>query len=319
MYMDFKVVSIDRPSARVLGKMRKGKKVRVSKGCGMQLVVHASRINPMTRCFDKGKAHTIELTPQEIAQNRSADMSGSGLFDDIRGGFEKFGRDVKGVAEKVGREIKPVAEKVGRAIEPVAKQVAGQALDVLAEQAPNIGASALSGLALFAGQPELVPLAQMAGRQAGQALGNLARDEGKKALGQSPSRAVAQAEYDDMIRELPMPPRRNAPPSRGVATNVLSEKSLADYTEDELGREIARRRGGYSTPLDSSGGKKVLSPYVSAVGQGLGAGMREKSTVGVRGNLIGCGTPPALQSQAYSANFQMASRLPPQYAQLIHS
>jgi hypothetical protein len=313
--MDFHVVSIERPSARVLGKLRKGKKVRVSKGCGMQIVVHASRINPMTRCFDKGKAHTIELTPEEVTMNRSADMSGSGLFDDIRGGFEKL-----------GKELKPVAEKVGKAIEPVAKQAAGQALDYLADQAPTIGASALSGLALFAGQPELVPLAQMAGRAGGQALGNLARNEGKKALGMNaPASAPApQAEYDDMIRELPMPPRRNAPPSRGVATNVLSEKSLADYSEDELGKEIARRRGGYSSPLDKSGGKQVLSPYVSAVGQGmhgggLGAGMRERSTVGVRGNLIGCGTPPALMSQPYASNFQMASRLPPQYAQLIHS
>lgn len=306
--MDFHVVSIERPSARVLGKLRKGKKVRIASGKGMQLVIHSSRINPITRCFDKGKAHTIELTPEEVTMNRTADMSGSGLFDDIRGGFEKL-----------GKELKPVAEKVGRAIEPVAKQAAGQALDYLADQAPTIGASALSGLALFAGQPELVPLAQMAGRAGGQALGNLARNEGKKALGMNAPAETPQSEYDDMIRELPMPPRRNAPPSRGVATNVLSEKSLSDYTEDELGKEIARRRGGYSSPLDSSGGRKVLSPYVSAVGQGLGSGMREKSTVGVRGNLIGCGTPPALMSQAYSANFQMASRLPPQYAQLIHS
>jgi hypothetical protein len=291
-YMDFRVVSIKRPSARVLGKMRKGKRCRVCRGEGMQIVVHPERFNHITRAFDKDKAHTLEMSPQEINANR---MAGSGLFDDIRGGFEKL----------------------GKTIEPIAKNVASQALDYAADQAPTIGASALSGLALMAGQPELVPVAQMVGRQGGQALGNLARNEGKKALSSSPSPSEAE-----MIAELPMPPRRNAPPSRSTATNALSEKKLKDYSEDELGQEIARRRGGYSTPLDSSGGKRVLAPYTDAVptGQGLGCGMREKGSVAVHGNLIrGSGLPPALMSQPYASNFQMAARLPPQYAQLIKS
>lgn len=312
-YMDFQVVSIERPSARVLGKMRKGKKVRIHKGTGMQIVVHPHRFNPITRSFDKEKAHTLELTPQELSANR---MEGSGLFDDIRGGFEKL-----------GKTLKPVAEEAGKKLVPVAKKVASQALDFAAEQAPTIGASALSGLALMAGQPELVPLAQMAGRAGGQALGNLARDEGKKQINSfnpfgepSVSQAVSEEEQR-MINELPMPPKRNAPPSRGTAKTVMSEKSLADYTEDDLGREISRRRGGYSSPLDSSGGKRVLAPYTDPVGQGLYAGGRlEKSSVAIHGNLLrGGGVPPALQSQPYASNFQMASRLPPQYGMLIKS
>jgi hypothetical protein len=210
---------------------------------------------------------------------------------------------------------------------PVAKQVANQTLDFVAEQAPTIGASALSGLALMAGQPELVPLAQMAGRAGGQALGNLARDEGKKQINSfnpfgepSVSQAVSEEEQR-MISELPLPPKRNAPPSRGTAKSVMSEKSLADYTEDDLGREISRRRGGYSSPLDSSGGKRVLAPYTDAVGKGLYAGRgMEKSSVAIHGNLLrGGGVPPALQSQPYASNFQMASRLPPQYGMLIKS
>jgi len=289
--MDFRVVSIKRPSARVLGKMRKGKSCRICRGEGMQIVVHPERFNHITRAFDKDTAHTLEMSPLEINANR---MAGSGLFDDIRGGFEKL----------------------GKTIEPIAKNVASQALDYAADAAPNIGASALSSLALMAGQPELVPVAQMVGRQGGQALGNLARNEGKKALGtNSPSPTEAE-----MIAELPMPPRRNAPPSRSTASNALSAKTLKDYSEDELGQEIARRRGGYSTPLDNSGGKRVLAPYTDAVGQGLGCGMREKGTVAVHGNLIrGSGLPPALMSQPYASNFQMAARLPPQYAQLIKS
>jgi hypothetical protein len=104
----------------------------------------------------------------------------------------------------------------------------------------------------------------------------------------------------------------------------VKSKSLADYSVDELGMEIARRQGGYSTPLDKSGGKQVLSPYVSAVGQGLGNGLYAQSSgrgsVGIHGTLVrGGNLPPALQSQPYASNFQMAARLPPAYAQLIKS
>jgi len=288
------------------------------KGEGLQLVVHPSRINHITRCFNKDKGLTIELTPQEITMNRSAEMEGAGLFDDIRRGFEDF-----------GEKIKPVADKVGRVALPIAKKIASEGLDKLAEQAPTIGASALTGLALFAGQPELVPFAQMAGRAGGQALGNLARDEGKKAIGgfdpygqnapAQSTQAQAQATEDEMISELPLPPRRNGPPSRSSNTNpMLPQKSLADYSVDDLGIEIARRRGGYSSPLDSSGGKKTLAPYVSPVGQGLYA--QARGIVGVGGNLIRGGSlPPAMESQPYASNFVMASRLPPAYAQLIRS
>ena len=45
--------------------------------------------------------------------------------------------------------------------------------------------------------------------------------------------------------------------------------------------------------------------------------MKENASIGIHGNLLGHGLPPALQSQPYSANFQMASRLPPAFAQII--
>ena len=327
------MISIERPSARVLGKMRKGKKVRIMKGDGMQLVIHPSRINAVSRCFNKDKGHTIELTQQELALNRSAKMEGSGIFDDIRGGFEK-----------IGEAVTPIAIETGKVLLPVAKQVAKQGLEEFANRAPDIGASALSGLALYAGQPELVPLAQQIGRQGGKALGNLARDEGNKLVDSyNPFEEQPMIESMPQLEkfrkpeiepieeyDLPLPPRRNQPPSRSSATNPMTvkPKTLSDYSVDELGMEIARRRGGYSSPLDQSGGRRVLAPYTDPVGKGLGAGLYaqsrgrgiEKSSVSILGNLIRGGSlPPALHSQPYASNFQMASRLPPAYAQLIKS
>lgn len=314
----FHVLSIAMPSARVLGKLRKGKKVRIMSGTGMQLIVHPSRIDPITRCFNKAKGHTIELTQEEISMNRGAEMEGMGLFDDIRRGFEDL-----------GEKIKPVADKVGRVALPIAKDLAKKGLDKFADIAPELGASALTGLAMATGNPALIPYAQMAGRAGGKALGGLARDEGKKALDNYNPYAQGQSEQSmeqeqQMIADLPMPPRRNSPPSRSSITNPMMSKSLADYSEADLGMEIARRRGGYSSPLDSSGGKKVLSPYVSAVGQGLGAGLyaqaRGRGIVGAGGNLLRGGSlPPALRSQPYASNFIQASRLPPAYSQMIKS
>ena len=332
--MPFHHISIERPSPRVLGKLRKGGRVRVCSGSGMSLIVHADRYNPIVKSFNKGKAYTIDLTPEEIQANMNppelanGEMSGKGIFDDIKKGFQK-----------VGKVLAPVARTIGKEVLPVAKDLAKKGVSELAKRAPEIGAtlgsSALSGLALLAGQPELVPLAMSAGatlgRAGGKALGGLAEKETNKRI--------------DRFDPYGQQSRGNAPPSRQTATNVLSSpvgvanmgSYLSSLSSEDIEMELARRRGGgYSTPYDTSGGKKVLAQYTDAVaGAGLGGGLyltsgsrgrgirsrgsatTEKSSVGVHGNLLGHGLPPALMSQPYSSNFQMASRLPPAYANMI--
>ena len=343
--MPFHHISIAPPSARVLGKLRKGGRVRVCCGSGMSLVVQADRYNPIVKSFNKGKAYTISLTPEEINANMNppelanGEMSGKGIFDDIKSGFNKVGDALK----PVGRVIKQGAEVVGREVLPVAKDLAKKGVSELAKRAPEIGAtlgsSALSGLALLAGQPELVPLAMSAGatlgRAGGKALGGLAEKETNKRIDR----------FDPYAQQ-----RGNAPPSRQTASNALSipraltsevgtanlGSYLSSLSSEDIEMELARRRGGgYSTPYDSSGGRKVLAQYTDAVGQGLGGGLyltssrgrgirsraksagAEKSSIGIHGNLLGHGLPPALMSQPYSSNFQMASRLPPAFAPII--
>lgn len=334
--MTHTIVSIAHPSPRVLGKLRKGGRVRIMKGEGMNLIVSADRYNPITKSFNKGKAYTIELTPAEIEANMNPPaevgaMEGAGLFDDIKRGFQK-----------VGKVLAPVAKEVGREVLPVAKDLAKKGVGELAKYAPEIGStlgsSALSGLALLAGQPELVPLAMTAGSQLGKA--------GGKALG-----GLAQKEVNKRIDRFdPYGEQRgNAPPSRrpdatavqqiiNTASSPVGMANLSQYlhslTTEDIEMELARRRGGgYSTPFDTSGGKQVLSQYTDAVGQGLGSGLyaqgrargirsrmkgvKESASIGIHGNLLGHGLPPALQSQPYASNFQMASRLPPAYASMI--
>lgn len=347
--MSYRAIEISRPSPRVLGKLRKGGKVRICSGTGLSLVVRADRYNPITKSFGKGKAFTMALTPEEINANMNVpegvEMTGKGLWDDIKSGF------------KVGAKM----------LIPTIKGLAKQGVSELAKRAPQIGSTlgstALSGLALMAGQPELVPFAMKAGASLGEKAG--------KALGgYAEKKATERIDRFDPYKEQ----RGNAPPSRAPDTNMLSTPNavlgamnsqvgtanlgsyLASLKLSELEGEIARRRGGgYSTPLDESGGRRVLAPYTDAVGRGLadmkmkpriggyaglspmakeqlamkgitaenygmrGMGMREKGSVGIHGNLLGMGMPPALMSQPFSANFQMASRLPPAFAPIFHS
>jgi len=337
--MVFSVIKIEHPSTRVLGKLRKGARVRVMKGEGMNLIIHAERYNPITKSFNKGKAYTMELTPAEIEANvnppvEMGEMEGTGLFS--KKNMKKAGKVLKKVGTTIGKEV-------GKEVLPVAKEFAKQGLKEFQEIAPMIGAelgsSALSGLALMAGQPELVPFAEMAGSQLGErggkALGNLANKKGSRALDK----------FDPFKQNGKAPPSRRPDTTafQRIVDTASSPVGMANLSQflhslsaEDIEMELARRRGGgYGTPFDTSGRNQVLSQYASPVGQGLGGGLYaggssrgrgirsrmkgavERASMGIHGNLLGHGMPPALQSQAYSSNFQMASRLPPAFQSII--
>ena len=278
-------IKIECPTARVLGKLKKGHKVRVAppKGEGMALLIHPERFNHIARTFSKGKGLHIALSPEEIHHNHA-----KGIWDTIR---------------------------------KTAKSLGHKAIDAGAKYAPQIATGALSGLALATGQPELLPLAGLAGSYLGSELGKAGS-------------SYAHKELD----------RRMEPPSRKPSVDMFNAhtgqdmgrlekatvgKAVADLSLAELEGLIAKKRasmGMISQPeLDTSGGRS-MSQYADPVGHGLyaqGRGIRqrrhrqEKSSIGIHGNLLGAGLPPALMSQPYSSNFQFSSRLPPAF-QAIH-
>lgn len=296
--MEFSKISLAEPSPRVLGKMKKGHKVRIVKGEGFDLFVKPENYDHITRCFVKGRGLHFALSPEEIAHNH-----GQGVF------------------KKIGKAFK----KVGKALKPVGHVL----INEVAKLAPKLGESALTGLALAAGQPELIPLAQVVGKVGGRELGKLAAKEAHKGIDKSYGR------------------RGNPPPSRSPAVPILNELTgqksgvldqanmgtyLANASLADLEAAVVAKRKALVPKLDYSGSSQVLSPYTDAVpsGQGLYAGARrgvgrglhrrrEMASVGIHGNLLGHGLPPALQSQPFSANFQFASRLPPAYAAIQKS
>jgi len=150
-------------SKKQLSKLRNGHKVRVSpamKGEGVNLIVHPERYSQITKTFKKNKGVELQLTPDEIMVNKMAhpQMEGSGIF----------GRDFDNFIEKtIGTQAKDIIYKGADELKPLVKE----GISKVADMAPQVGASALSGLAMALGQPELVPIASMAGSQLGSMAG----------------------------------------------------------------------------------------------------------------------------------------------------
>ena len=364
MIKDAKGIYIKPLSPRVLAKFKKGMKCRVCagmKGKGAYLEVHPERFNHITRSFLKGTGIHIELTPEEIAHNH-----GKGFFDDMSNAFKSAGNWVNDsviqpavnavvpLAQQAASAIVPVAKEAGKRLLPVAKEAGNALIDAGINYAPELGATALTGLALAAGQPELIPLAGMAGQYLGR--------EGGKALGN-----IARQKVNDFDPYASNAPRANEPPSRktqvvndynpyeelnaintytGQKMGNLQKSNMESYlanlslgqVEDLLNRKRQSMRTSTMPMFDYSGGRAILSPYADPVptfqgyglyagsGHGLSGGAvrkqrprREMSSIGIHGNLLGAHLPPALVSQPYSANFQFGSRLPPAYQKFAKS
>ena len=155
-------------SPKQLAKLRNGHKVRVSpaiQGEGFNLIVHPERFSLVTKSFKKKKGVEVQLTPDEIMVNKvlHPQMSGKGIFGRK---FDKF------VEDTIGTQAKDIIYKSADELKPMLKEGISKA----SAYAPEIGASALSGLAMMAGQPELVPFATALGSQ----LGSMAGSYGEK-------------------------------------------------------------------------------------------------------------------------------------------
>jgi hypothetical protein len=165
--MDAKMLKI-KASQKQLSRLRNGHRVLIKKeemeGGGINLLVNPQTYNPVIKAFSKNKGILVQLTPDEILLNKAqgADAEGSGIFG------KKFDRAVgKVIGKKAQKVVYDVADKVGK---PIVKK----AIKDLQKYAPELGATALSGLATATGNPELAPMAA----ELGSKLGKIAGDAG---------------------------------------------------------------------------------------------------------------------------------------------
>jgi len=107
--------------------MRRGQTIRVSRGEGLNLIVHGPRFNHLTRCFDQGKGAEISLSPDELAENQDSSMGGGLYASSGRGIFGKTGDKV---LKKLG--VRDAAYKVGDIVKPAAKMAISAGLTAAA-------------------------------------------------------------------------------------------------------------------------------------------------------------------------------------------
>jgi len=329
--MEFQTIGIEVPSSRVLGKLRKGKAVRIMKGEGMKVMVGSSKMKPITKAFSKGKAYTMRLSPEEIKANMESKMEGSGVFDFLNPVVQPLGSAILSAGSKAAKK------QIGKAI--------GTYAPILGS---TLGSAALSGLALAAGQPELVPVAaamgEKLGKAGGRALGKVAEKESNKQIDKYTGKAKSRLMSATTTRRASVAPPSRTSVSQGERAVSASPMGAANV-EDYLSRlstadleELLQQRRQAQGPYDYSGGRRVLSPYADPVGAGLFAGgglyasggrglyaqnrgsgvmirnnvRRMESGVGGGGSLLA--TPQAVQSQPFTANFQFGRTMPPALA-----
>jgi len=140
-------------------KLRKGVSIRLAsknramEGKGIVMLVHPHKYNALTKAFDSGRGKQFKLDEEEIAVNQNPDMidddevktemSGSGLFDNIKKGFTKAGKAIKKAPAYYKKNIKDT--------------VAGEMIRQGVKTGSKIGITA--GIAALAGTPAapLVP------------------------------------------------------------------------------------------------------------------------------------------------------------------
>lgn len=96
-------------------KLKHGEKVRVKKGRGLCLIVNPENYNIVHRAFRKNKGIEIQLTPDEIEENRafSPEVHHEQMDEDL---FEKDGMSGEGLFSNIGRKLKNTGKTISRSL-----------------------------------------------------------------------------------------------------------------------------------------------------------------------------------------------------------
>lgn len=145
-----KVVSID-ASPKQLSRLRNGHRVRIKQsmsGSGINLIVDPSKFDAISRSFSKGSAYQVQLSPDELAANKTAMMEGQ-----IEGQGIFAGGRVSIPSGKIKRALTSAGKKTAKGIvegekavrkNPVSRAVIKTGVPIIAEQG-------LKAAAMYAG------------------------------------------------------------------------------------------------------------------------------------------------------------------------
>ena len=323
--MDFKRVSIKRPSDRIISRMRNGHAVRMMKGEGLDIMMKPAKIIKMAKKFMTGKGIQISLDPEEVSANK--DIEGCGIFG------KKFDKTLK----KAG--IKKAVYAIGSAAKPLVQQgiQAAEQMAIAYGVPPSIASKIGDTATQYVDDPKSLQgkkgLQEL--KKRGLSLGQELADMGTSEMG------MDSIDVADMVKKATAKKDPNAPSMRQQAQSFkqqgvtsLAEKLAARFAESSgqglyAGRGIGlgmfsrirkEVRAAAAAPMRSITAPMRsmtvppmgmgMSGYGMRTGLGRAARLAERSIMG-RGALIGGEISPALMSQPYGANYQFGVTLGP--------
>ena len=272
-------------SPHQLRKLKKGHKIRLRKGTGFNLVVHPGTYNIMSRAFQKSKGVDVKLSKEELEANQKVVEEPQRMQEIADVTKEETGElpnmEGKGIFDKIRKGLKIAA--------PILKPLAREGLKLA--------------------QPKLSE--KLANKPMLQKLANKGMEEAGKRLGRGMPRGCG-------VRGR----RSDSPPVHGLNRKIMHGVA-DDYggTQALTSKSIQSRIKNQYPSYDELS-QEPFAPF------SRGYGMHHKhqnSIIGLGGGMVGCGHgapypyPPALVSQPYSANYQMAHFLPPAYQKYNNS
>ena len=287
----FHQIRIRPVSDKVKSRLRNGHSVRIKptddmEGEGLNLIVHAHRLNNMTRCIKAGKGTQVALAPAEIEANKEG-IVGNGIFGKKADNFLKK-HGVKKLAYAVGTAVKPFAQKAISSL--------GQVADTYA---PGLGTLASQTANDYLDRPEAYQKA--------------VRDE----LHGAPTGNFKDKAIDMLAERL-----KSSGDTVGQLDRAGASKAMADRASAEIAKRVGEARASPSG-MGLYAGRGLYTGMGLGLGLGCGLGgyghsmprRREYHSIGGRHSMMGQGVP-ALMSQPFGVNYNFRTQMPPAYQQL---
>jgi hypothetical protein len=236
------VISIKKPTPRVLSKLRNGHKVRIMAGEGISLALMEDKAREILKKIQNPmKGVHIQLSPEEIFMNRS--VSGNGIFD--------------------------VFKSIGNVVAPIAKDVA---LSVGKDAAKSALKSAISGSGARRGRPRKM---QMEGegffdviKSIGNVVAPIAKDVALT-VGKDAAKSALKSAITGSGARRRGRPRKMQMEGEGFFDDIAKAFSPVTKTFTDLGNDVA----GTATDLGNkiAGTATDIGNKVAGTAQDVGA------------------------------------------------
>jgi len=334
-------------SKKQLSRLKNGHSVRVKEGEGL-LIVNPDRYDLMSKTFAKGKSHTLALSPEEILLNtrgiqpethqtnagyipkksdnervataKSSTYKGTKTEKDLNTeGLAELERLYQAqVAKNVDMSERQRQDYYARVLVKLLRQAKynreyPKNVVSTAERSPAPFYSPYKGVSSDAPRPienqlQIRPAPQ---RFESSIFNEFKTPQTNQTIAKDLEERRRNLAFQKGVSELPQGSGISKFVSNAGGTRTKSGNYAGNYL---LEAGLANATAGLSHKDAIETGIRRARKNQMMVGMGMGYGFHKKHTegVGVGGNILRRGNP-ALQSQPFSANFNMASQLPPAF------